>query len=133
MISGVALRMSQALQLNVEYSADVLCQNPADGPSASEKETRRRLMWCCYVMDSWVGSGIDQLTMLNEADMKIQLPCHSRNFLYQIPCITETLDQGKVLEFLPRSMLSTSPADSMGMMAHFVRLIRIRRRVLRYS
>lgn len=92
-------------------------------------------MWCCYVMDSWVGSGVDQLTVLNEVDMKIQLPCHSRNFLYQIPCITETLDQGKVLDFLPRSILSasTSPVESMGMMAHFVRLIRIRRRVLKYS
>lgn len=82
-------------------------------------------------MDSWVGSGVDQLTLLDDWDIKIQLPCHSRNFLLQIPCVTEVLEQGKVLRFLPGEMIPSSPKENMGMMAYFIRLVRMRKRVLR--
>lgn len=88
-------------------------------------------MWCCYVMDSWVGSGVDQLTLLNDSDIKIQLPCHSRNFLLEIPCITEVLERGLVLDFLPKTIVPVNPNENMGMMAYFVRLVSIRKRVLR--
>ena len=82
-------------------------------------------------MDSWVGSGVDQLTLLEDCDIKIQLPCHSRNFLLQIPCVTEILDEGKVLRFLPRELVPPSPKENMGMAAYFIRLVRIRKKVLR--
>lgn len=81
-------------------------------------------------MDSWIGSGVDQLTLLEDADVKIQLPCHSRNFHLQIPCVTETLD-GKVLDFLPEELISNGPAENMGMMAYFIRLVKLRKKVLR--
>lgn len=82
-------------------------------------------------MDSWVGSGVDQLTILDEKDIKIQLPCHSRNFLLQIPCITETMERGKVLDFLCEDMTPENPADNMGLMAYFIRLVELRKKVLR--
>jgi hypothetical protein len=82
-------------------------------------------------MDSWVGSGVDQLTMLDAQDIKIQLPCHSRNFLLQIPCITETMERGKVLDFLFEDMIPDNPSENMGMMAYFIRLVELRKRVLR--
>ena len=82
-------------------------------------------------MDSWVGSGVDQLTILDEKDIKIQLPCHSRNFHLQKPCITETMERGKVLDFLLEDMIPDNPAENMGLMAYFIRLVELRKRVLR--
>lgn len=32
-------------------------------------------------MDALVGSGVDQLTLMDERDIKIQLPCNARNFI----------------------------------------------------
>ncbi len=131
MLSGISTRMAQALQMNVEYSTDVLCTYSSDGPSPAAREARRRLMWATYIMDAWVGSGVDQLTLLNESDIKIQLPCTDQNFSRQTPTITETLEPGCILKFLSKEILETNPAENMGMAAYFVRLTAYRKRVLR--
>ncbi|KAJ5823869.1 hypothetical protein N7447_006209 [Penicillium robsamsonii] len=130
-LSGVTARISQALQLNLESSADVLCTQ-SDSTCPISNESKRRLMWSCYVMDSWVGSGVNQLTLLEDKDLKIQLPCHSHNFSLGTPCITEVLDEGKVLGFIPREHSHFQPAQNMGIEAYFIRLVSIRKRVLRY-
>lgn len=132
MLSAITARMAQALQINLEHSTDVLCREAGSGPSASVKESRRRLMWCCYITDSLVGSGIDQLTLIDEADIKIQLPCNERNFVLEEPCITETMEEGQMLKFLPPELLPTFPQDCMGMTAFYIRHIAMRRKVLKY-
>ncbi|KAJ5815698.1 hypothetical protein N7474_007475 [Penicillium riverlandense] len=132
MLSGITSRMSQALQLNLEHSADVLCLKAESSSSAVVNETRRRLMWSCYVMDSWVGSGVNQLTLLEDRDLKIQLPCDGHNFSLGIPCITELLDEGKVLGFVPSNHIPPHPAQNMGIEAYFIRLVSLRKKVLRY-
>lgn len=131
MLSGISARMAQALQVNLEHSTDVLCHDSASGPGASTKESRRRLMWCCYITDSLVGSGVDQLTLIKEADIKIQLPCNERNFLLQTPCITEVLEQGQFLRFLHSDIVPSSPLDNMGIRAYYLRYISIRRKILK--
>ncbi|KAH8799683.1 fungal-specific transcription factor domain-containing protein [Xylogone sp. PMI_703] len=47
MLSGTAIRMSQALQINLEYSTDIL-GTEISSASCCERESRRRLMWSCY-------------------------------------------------------------------------------------
>ena len=123
--------MTQALQINLEYNTDILCQNDDTGLTVTEKESRRRLMWSCYVMDALVGSGVDQLTLVDEKDMKIQLPCNDRNFVQQIPCLTETLETGNCLKFMGDYVDNKTILPNMGMMAYFVRHISIRKKVLR--
>jgi hypothetical protein len=123
--------MAQALQINLEYSTDVLCRDIAGGPSASDRESRRRLAWSCYILDTLVGSGVDQLTLFDERDIKIQLPCDERSFLLQLPCITQTLEEGEVLRFLPPESVPPNTAENLGMMAHFIRHMKIRRKMLR--
>jgi len=123
--------MTQALQINLEYNTDILCQNNDTGLTVTEKESRRRLMWSCYVMDALVGSGVDQLTLVDEKDMKIQLPCNERNFVQQIPCLTETLETGNCLKFMSDHVDNKTILPNMGMMAYFVRHISIRKKVLR--
>lgn len=133
MLSGLITRMTQALQINLEYNTDIMCQNSDIGPSVTARESRRRLMWSCYIMDALVGSGVDQLTLVDEKDLKIQLPCNERNFIQQIPCLTETLEPGNWLKFIPGELDSDTLMPNVGMMAYFIRHISIRKRVLRYA
>lgn len=131
MLSALMMRMTQALQINLEYSTGLLSQCPDTGLSITTRECRRRLMWSCYVTDALCGSGVDQLTLINEEDLKIQLPCKDWNFLYEQPCITTTLN-GSALEFLPPEVVPADLDANMGMLAYFVQHIVIRKRVLRY-
>ncbi|KAJ5084951.1 hypothetical protein NUU61_009530 [Penicillium alfredii] len=132
MLSGLTTRMTQALQINLEFNTDILCQDTESGPSATAKDSRRRLMWSCYVVDALVGSGVDQLTLMDEKDVKIQLPCNERNFVQQIPSFTETLDPGNWLKFRPADLDTDTILPNMGVMAYFIRHISIRKRVLKY-
>ncbi len=131
MWTGVTARMAHALQINLEFSTDVLCLDSSAFPTTTIKESRRRLMWACYVLDASVGSGVDQLTLLHERDIKIQLPCDERYFLLQKPCLTETLLPGRVLNFVPQNMIPSEPAGNMGLAAYYLRLIEVRKRVVR--
>lgn len=131
MLSGTAIRMSQALQINLEYSTDILDPEQS-GMTLCARESRRRLMWSCYIMDSWVGSGVDQLTLINDCDIKIQLPCDERNFVQQIPSITETLTKGQILKFIPEASRPTNPDYNMGIAAYFARIAGLRKRILRF-
>jgi len=111
---------------------DVLCNEEGASPNeVSVRESRRRLMWACYMIDVWAGSGVDHLTILNEKDLKIQLPCNERQFSLQIPCITERLESGEILDFIPAKDRPEKPEDNLGMAAYYVRIVSIWRRVLR--
>lgn len=77
----MAVRMAQALQLNVE-SYQAVPPASSDDELTSDPESRRRLMRSLYIMDSWVGSGVDEFTLLKEPDLKVRFPCMSTSFSY---------------------------------------------------
>jgi hypothetical protein len=132
LLTGMIIRMAHALQINQELSSDILCKDAACASNeVSLKESRRRLMWACYVVDVWAGSGVDQLTILNERDIKLQLPCNERQFLLQIPNVTERLQPGMLHDFLAAEDIPERPRDNMGMSAYYVRIVYIWQRVLR--
>ena len=132
LLSALIARMTQALQINLEYSTDLLDQHHEKGNlSVTMRECRRRLMWSCYVTDSLCGSGVDQLTLIDEKDLKIQLPCTEWNFLCERPQVTRTI-QGSALPFLPPEIIPARLDENMGLQAYFVQHMKIRRRVLRY-
>ncbi|KIW21255.1 hypothetical protein PV08_01835 [Exophiala spinifera] len=130
-LTGICARLAHALRLNLEYSTDISKDESPNGPSIPSKESRRRVMWSCYVQDALTSSGTDQLTIFHESDIKIQLPTHERNFLFQVPCVTELLQPGQFLRFLPPDAIPPRPVENMGLLAFYIRLIRIRKRVLR--
>lgn len=130
LLSGMAARMAQALQINLEYDLDVLCDKST--MSCTEKECRRRLLWACYFLDTASSSGVKQLSLIDENDIKIQLPCSEDNFLFQRPCITETITPGEVLKFINIFDQAVSPSTNMDYRAHYVRIVRIRNKVLSY-
>ncbi len=83
-------------------------------------------------MDSWVGSGVDMLTLLDDVNLKIQLPCHERNFNLRIPCITEMLDVGRVFPSIPQEqLLGARPGDNIGTVGFFIRIVSLRKKALR--
>lgn len=75
--------MAQLLRLENE-SPEELTSTSASG-FVTEAESRRRLMWSCYILDIIVGSGIDNFAMSSRIVPKIQLPCDNRSFTLQIP------------------------------------------------
>ncbi|CAO2654061.1 Nn.00g107940.m01.CDS01 [Neocucurbitaria sp. VM-36] len=133
LLTGLVIRMAHALQLNNEVSADVLCKEVGGSPNeVSVRESRRRMMWACYMIDVWAGSGVDHLTILSEKDLKIQLPCNERQYSLQIACITERLEKGEILDSIPAEDIPEKPSDNLGMAAYYVRIVSIWRRVLRF-
>lgn len=132
LLTGLVIRMAHALQLNNEVSVDVLCKEVGGSPNeVSVRESRRRMMWACYMIDVWAGSGVDHLTILNEKDLKVQLPCNERQFSLQIACVTERLEKGEILDFIPKDDVPERASDNLGMAAYYVRIVSIWRRVLR--
>ncbi|KAI9284766.1 fungal-specific transcription factor domain-containing protein [Umbelopsis sp. AD052] len=130
LLTGLAARMSQALQINLEYDFDVLCSDST--MNCTEKECRRRLMWACYLLDSMTASGVKQLQLIDESDIKIQLPCSEDNFLFERPCITETVTPGETLKFANIFNQPISPTSNMDYRAYMIRIVYIRNRVLKY-
>ncbi|KAB2574991.1 hypothetical protein BFW01_g12016 [Lasiodiplodia theobromae] len=52
------------------------------GDAFIEQETRRRTFWSCFIMDRYLSSGKYRPQMLNIQDLRIQLPCSERAFLF---------------------------------------------------
>lgn len=130
-LSALMARMTQALQLNLEYSSDIFNQSSNNSLSITARECRRRLMWSCYVTDVLCSNGVEQLTLVFEKHIGIQLPCHERNFLHERPCITRTLT-GSPLDFIPPDKIPVDIDSNMGMLGYLIQHLEIRRRVLWY-
>ena len=120
MITGLAVRLVQGLQLNVEP----MSVQPAGSTLASETfiESCRRVMWAVYIMDAWVGSGVDELTMVHESTLKVRLPCDESDF------VLEKVKTGPVVS-LNELMREPNEGD---LAAQFILLLALRKRVLRY-
>lgn len=82
MLTGLAVRMSQALGLN---AADRRQHSSiAETPPPSYYESRHRLMWSVFVLDAWVGSGVDELTMIHESNIHVALPASESDFIMDL-------------------------------------------------
>ncbi|KAI8802203.1 fungal-specific transcription factor domain-containing protein [Cladochytrium replicatum] len=74
MYSGMAIRMAQELKLNVEPEFEESSSNRHRSDSL-EMEERRRLWWCCYILDRYAGAAADRSMIINEKDCRVYLPC----------------------------------------------------------
>ena len=105
---GLAIRMAQAMGLQFEDDLDVepwalssamrieahhlgiggstrLSNEPLDPASAEafiDEEMRRRTFWSCFVMDRYLSSGKYRPAMLSLDDLKLQLPCGERAWVF---------------------------------------------------
>ena len=122
MLHGVASRFASALRLNHENTR--LC--------FLARESRRRLMWALYMIDSSMANGYADFSLWayrSDDAMNIQLPCNERNFEFDLPERTESLRPP------PRSPEGELPPlpDDIGFLALHVRIRSLRGRVLQFT
>ena len=110
MLHAVASRSAFALGLNYEA--------PKLGFLACE--SRRRLMWSLYIIDNRLAGGMSDFAICSASSIHVQLPCHERNFEFDLPQITKHLTPACVGP-LP---------ESIGSLAVYVQLMWYRHRVL---
>jgi hypothetical protein len=131
LVSGMVARHFQLLQLSLEYDTDVACLTSR--MKASEKESRRRVAWACYVLDALIECGIDQLRFISAGNIQVQLPCSEDLFARNTPAVTETLLPGQTLPFVNEESLQTDGAASnLDLRAYYIRAVAIRSKILRY-
>ncbi|KAK0638605.1 hypothetical protein B0T16DRAFT_297058, partial [Cercophora newfieldiana] len=83
MLHAIASRFAAALRLN--HESPNLC--------FLARESRRRLMWSIYMIDSSLAGGQPDFALWADAERQIhiQLPCNERHFEFDLPEITEPL------------------------------------------
>ncbi|KAI1410536.1 fungal-specific transcription factor domain-containing protein [Hypoxylon sp. FL1857] len=92
MLSGCCYRMSRLLRLDVEPHATYPITSPTD---ITTQESQRRLLWSCYILDSFIGSGVESnLCWLRHTPI-IPLPCKDSNFTNRLwtPPVYLEIDQ----------------------------------------
>lgn len=109
--------MAFTLQLHEEYTG-------SDLPVA-EVETRRRLMWACFCLDTIVMEKTHAIETIGPASINVRLPMNERGFGLSIPSTTSiyTLPLG------PLPQRAVTPDDE-GILAQFVKLMAVRRHLL---
>lgn len=144
---GQAMRMAYALQLHKELDHDPSGLAQAERAAASgkpvppiqelsftDREIRRRVMWSCYLMDTFNSSGTERPSFLNEEYMFIQLPIKEVHFQMELPGRTEDLE-GHVPITSTRKPADDTQVEAranMGVAAYVVRAVVLWKRVVKY-
>ncbi|CAM1507897.1 Fc.00g047450.m01.CDS01 [Cosmosporella sp. VM-42] len=116
MLLGIASRFATALRLNHE------CPNLC----FLAQESRRRLMWALYCVDSGISGGYRDFSLWNSDRIYVGLPCNERNFEFDLPQPTERLVHD------PDNPHSQQVED-IGSLALHIRIQHIRRRIMEFT
>ncbi|OTA81399.1 hypothetical protein M434DRAFT_211175 [Hypoxylon sp. CO27-5] len=121
MLSGCCYRMSRLLRLDIEPHRTYPTTSPTD---ITIQESQRRLLWSCYLLDSFIGSGVDSNLCWVDHAPAIPLPCKDSDFTNQL-WITPTY-----LEIDRRHQLRTD--TEVDLRGQIIRITYIRTQILRY-
>lgn len=89
-----------------------------------EKESQKRLLWSCFILDSFIGSGIDENLRWRGDVPAVSLPCSDHEFLEQRRPHT----QGRL--YL-KDLNSPSIFENFDLRSHMIYLSSMRTQVLR--
>ncbi|KAL2065607.1 hypothetical protein VTL71DRAFT_3277 [Oculimacula yallundae] len=87
------------------------------------QERRRRLMWSMFMSDTLIANGRADFTLVSADRIHLQLPCHERDFSFDIPVETELLK--------PDPNLNNQ--SNIGMMGFLIRILEIRVRIQKFT
>jgi hypothetical protein len=124
LLSSLSTRYTQALQLNFEQNIE-----SDQAFTAVDKESRRRLMWCCYSNESIMASGVGQIQMINFRNIQIQLPMSDEWFMFKKDCVTEKLLSGGGSGSISQV---NGGKETMDHRALLVKIVYLREKVLSY-
>ncbi|KAH7318238.1 fungal-specific transcription factor domain-containing protein [Stachybotrys elegans] len=116
MLLSIASRYATALRLN--YEAPQLC--------FLAQESRRRLMWALYCIDSTISGGYPDFSLWTADRIHVTLPCNERNFEFDLPQPTEKL----IPDF---DDAPVSHAEDVGSLALHIRILHIRRKIVEFT
>jgi hypothetical protein len=91
-------------------------------------EARRRVLWSCFILDSIVGSGVNENLRWRDEAPQIPLPNSDQSFLFQSSTPEAPL-------FLPRGsdmLPSSEELQRYNLRSNLIYLMSMRTRVLRY-
>lgn len=140
MYVGTAIRMAQALRLGCseKHGKPTVAAPGRSKPetlskmSASdwiiEKETRRRTMFSCLILDRLLAVGDDRASMISTSDLHIQLPCSEDAFDLASEVYTGFLSES---DEIPQRDLQIPRDDSV--LGRFVKLVDLWGEITRYS
>ena len=114
MLLAIASRFAAALRLN--YESPNIC--------FLAQESRRRLMWALYCIDSGISGGHRDFSLWRAERIFLSLPCNERNFEFDLPQETEKL--------IPESNQSV-PAEDIGSLALHIRIQHIRHKISEFT
>lgn len=107
MYTGTALRMAQALHLDVETRR---------GYSSRQKEIRRRTFWACFIVDRLISYSCNKPFTLSFKSAQIQLPCPEKFFAFDELC------PSLLVEDLP---LHSNQISHLGIMPFFISVVQL--------
>ncbi|KAI5461654.1 fungal-specific transcription factor domain-containing protein [Mariannaea sp. PMI_226] len=113
MLLSIASRYASALRLN--HEAPNLC--------FLAQESRRRLMWALYCVDSGISGGYRDYTLWTADRIHVGLPCNERNFEFDLPQATEKLVHNP----------NNPQVEDVGSLALHVRIQHMRRRIMEFT
>lgn len=110
MLHAIASRAAFALGLNYEA--------PRLGFLA--RESRRRLMWSLFFINTRLAGGMSDFALCSASWLRIQLPCHERNSVFDLGQDTEALEP----------TIQAPLSDTVRSLAIYMRLMWFRHRIL---
>jgi hypothetical protein len=115
-LHSFASRYATALRLNYE----------APHLRFLAQESRRRLMWAMYCIDTSVCGGYPDFVLWRADQIHVSLPCNERNFEFDLPQQTEKL--------VPDSHQPRPPlAEDVGTLALHARILHIRQKIIEFT
>lgn len=131
-LAGLAVRLAHGLQLNIEIV-------DKDRVPVTVREVRRRLVWCCCVMESMIEAGRSPLSGMDVSSVEVKLPCNERAFRLgletNMPDLHHLFDEPAGLQqnCLPSPAPTPQSELAAGISAFLVSLSVLRRDILDYT
>ncbi|UKZ46053.1 hypothetical protein TrVGV298_000250 [Trichoderma virens] len=115
-LHSFASRYATALRLNYE----------APHLRFLAQESRRRLMWAMYCIDTSICGGYPDFVLWRADQIHVYLPCNERNFEFDLPQHTEKL--------VPDTHQPRPPlAEDVGTLALHARILHIRQKIIEFT
>ncbi|KAH6611510.1 fungal transcriptional regulatory [Trichoderma cornu-damae] len=108
------------------YAAALRLNHEAPHLRFLAQESRRRLMWAMYCIDTSICGGYPDFVLWRADQIRVGLPCNERNFEFDLPQHTEKL--------VPDSHQPRPPlAEDVGTLALHARILHIRQKIVEFT